>query len=215
MIILAHGAINKSIATAENKLFFKQWLKSPMQLGSFAPISIKLANLAAHQLTITKDTTIVEIGAGTGRLTRALLAKGANIPKLAMVELDPIMCGFLKHSLQQLYGSKSPLKVIEGDAGALTKIIPHSWVGKVDYVVSAIPLFNMEESDRKKIISAALDVLNPVTGSIIHVSYSPVSPIKFMEGEILQKRAVSLWGNVPPGFVWRFTQKRYLHNLSA
>ncbi len=215
MMTLAYSAINKSIATAESKLFFKQWLKSPLQLGSFAPISMKLARLAAHQLTITKDTKIVEIGAGTGRLTHAMLAKGVNITKLAMVELDPVMCGFLRHSLQQLYSLKSELKVIEGDADALAKIIPSSWVGKVDYVVSAIPLFNLDESARKRIISAALEVLNPVTGSIIHVSYSPASPIKFMEGEILQKRAVSLWGNVPPGFVWRFTQKRYLHDLSA
>ena len=215
MTTLAHSAITKSIATAENKLFFKQWLKSPLQLGTFAPISMKLANLTAHQLIINSDTTIVEIGAGTGRLTRALLAKGANIEKLAMVELDPKMCHFLKDSLQQLYAPNTELKIIAGDACHLGKIIPHNWLGKVDYVVSAIPLLNLSEEVSKKIIQAALDVLNPVTGSIVHVSYSPVSPIKFMECEILQKRAASIWGNVPPGFVWRFIPKRYLHDLSA
>ena len=72
----------------------------------------------------------------------------------------------------------------------------------------------MEETLRERIIQASLDVLNPVSGSIIHVTYSPVSPIRFMEGEIIQKRVVSLWGNIPPGFVWRFTPKRYLHDLS-
>ena len=88
MTTLARSAIIKSITTADNKLFFKQWLRSPAQLGTFAPISWKLADLAAKQLNINTNTKIVEIGAGTGRLTRALLARGANIENLAMVELD-------------------------------------------------------------------------------------------------------------------------------
>ncbi len=214
MTTLARSAIIKSITTAENKLFFKQWLRSPAQLGTFAPISWKLADLVAKHLNINTDTKIVEIGAGTGRLTRALLARGANIENLTMVELDQQMSAFLEGSLQQMYPN-TELKVITGDACNLGEIIPNSWVGKVDYVVSAIPLLNLNESIREKIISAALDILNPLTGSIVHVSYSPVSPIKFMEGDILQKRAASLWNNVPPGFVWRFTQKRYLHDLNA
>jgi phosphatidylethanolamine/phosphatidyl-N-methylethanolamine N-methyltransferase len=211
---LAHSAVTKSIALAENMLFFKKWLKSPVQLGSFAPISIKLANLTANQLTIKEDTIIVEIGAGTGKLTRAILAKGVNVKKLAVVEIDKTMCLFIKHSLQRLYDSGAELKVIEGDACNLAELIPHEWISKVDYVVSNIPLFNMEDTIRKKIISAALGVLNPISGSIVHVSCSPISPIKFMGSEILQKRVVSLWNNVPPGFVWKFTQKRYVNNLS-
>lgn len=214
MTSLPNGAIDKSIATKENRLFFKQWLKSPMQLGTFAPISLKLAHLTANQVDINNNITIVEIGAGTGRLTRALLARGISLDKLAMVEIDPKMSAFLKLSLQHLYKSKTQPKVIEGNAENLAQIIPNRWVGKVDYVVSAIPLMYMEESTRERIIQAALDVLNPVTGIILHVSYSPISPIKFMEGEILQKRVVSLWGNIPPGFVWRFTPKRYSHNLN-
>lgn len=215
MMSIAHSVTVKSLVVAENKLFFKQWLKSPLNKGSFAPISMKLATKAAQQLQINENTTIVEIGAGTGRLTRAILAQGANIDKLAMIEIDPLMCTFLKQSLKNLYHPTTELKVIEGDASNLAEIIPKAWAGKVDYVFSAIPLLNLDEWIREKIIQAALDILNPVTGSILHISYSPISPIRFMSGEILQKRVVSLWGNVPPGFVWQFTQKRYLHDLSA
>ncbi len=214
MTNLSHSTMAKSFVTEESKLFFKQWLKSPMQMGTFAPISLKLAHLAASQLDVNKKTTIVEIGAGTGRLTRALFAKGVNIDKLAMVELDPKMCDFLKASLQNIYQSKTQPKIIQGNAEKLSSIIPAAWIGKVDYVVSAIPLMCLDETVRERIIQAALDVLNPVTGLIYHVTYSPVSPIKFMEGEILQKRVVSLWGNMPPGFVWRFTPKRYPHEFS-
>lgn len=214
MTSLSHSTTLKSIVTEENKLFFKQWLKSPIQLGTFTPISLKLAHLAADQLNVTDKTIIVEIGAATGRLTRALLAKGVNIDKLAMVELDKTMTDFLKASLSDLYQSKEQPKVIHGNAEELQKLIPASWIGKVDYVVSTIPLAYMEDTMRERIIQAALDVLNPETGSILHVTYSPISPIRFMERELLQKRAVSLWGNIPPGFVWRFTPKRYSHDFS-
>ncbi len=213
MTSLPYSTTIKSLVTEENRLFFKQWLKSPIQLGTFAPISLKLAHLAANQLDITDKTTIVEIGAATGRLTRALLAKGVNINKLAMVELDQTMSEFLKASLSDLYQSKAQPNVIHGNAEALPELLPTSWIGKVDYVVSTIPLAYMEETMRERIIQAALDVLNPETGSILHVTYSPVSPIKFMEGELLQKRAVSLWSNIPPGFVWRFTPKHYPHDF--
>jgi phosphatidylethanolamine/phosphatidyl-N-methylethanolamine N-methyltransferase len=214
MTILPHYTMAKSLVTEESKLLFKQWLKSPMQIGTFAPISLKLAHLTANQLEVNNSPTVVEIGAGTGRLTQALLAKGVNIDKLAMIDLDPRMCDFLKYSLQSLYQTKTKFKIVQGNAEKLPDLIPKAWVGKVDYVVSAIPLMCFEEAIRERIIQAALDVLNPVTGSIYHVTYSPVSPIKFMEGDILQKRVVSLWGNMPPGFVWKFTPKRYSHNLS-
>lgn len=214
MTSLLHSTTIKSLVTEENRLFFKQWLKSPIQLGTFAPISLKLAHLAANQLDITAKTTIVEIGAATGRLTRALLAKGVNIDRLAMVELDQTMSDFLKASLCDLYQSKTHPKVIQGNAEALPQLIPTSWIRKVDYVVSTIPLAYMDEDMRERIIQSALDVLNPETGSILHITYSPVSPIRFMEGELLQKRVVSLWANMPPGFVWRFTPKRYSHDFS-
>lgn len=213
MTSLAQAMANKSIANGENRLFFKQWLKSPLQLGTFAPISFKLAHLAASQIKLDKDIKIVEIGAGTGRLSRAILAQGIDIDNFAMVELDAKMSVFLEKSLEKLYNSTKKPKVIHGNADKLSDLIPTEWVGKVDYVVSAIPLMQMTETSRIKIIEAALKVLNPDTGSILHVTYSPVSPIKFMENDIIQTRPVSLWSNIPPGFVWRFAPKRYSHEL--
>lgn len=213
MTSLSYTTTTKSLVAEENKLFFRQCLKSPIQLGAFVPTSLKLASLAASQLNITQKTTIVEIGATTGRLTRAILARGANIDRLAVVEPDQTMGDFLKASLCDLYQLKTQPKIIHGNSEELPKLIPNSWIGKVDYVISTIPLTYMEDAIRERIIQSALDVLNPETGSIFHVTYSPVSPIRFMEGELLQKRVVSLWKNIPPGFVWRFTTKRYPYNF--
>jgi len=47
-----------------------------------------------------------------------------------------------------------------------------------------------------------LAVLKP-SGKLYHVCYTPVSPFKKNE-TIESNRLVSLWMNIPPGFVWEF-----------
>src|SRR3989338_9473881 len=196
---------NKSLEQSESKIFFKQWLRSPGKLGTFAPISLKFAYCAAEQIDMSSNPLVVEIGAGTGRLSRALLAKGVHPSRLAMIELDAKLSDFLKNSMHTAYQGSVNANVINGDARNLKELIPAEWIGKVDYVVSAVPLMYMAEELREQIIQAALDVLHPLHGTILHVTYSPVSPLRFMESELLAKRVVSLWKNMPPGFVWKFT----------
>jgi phosphatidylethanolamine/phosphatidyl-N-methylethanolamine N-methyltransferase len=69
----------------ENTLFFKRWIKHPFQMGTLAPITPRLAKLVASLVSNPSDL-IVEIGAGTGRLTRALLAEGVKPKNLAFEE---------------------------------------------------------------------------------------------------------------------------------
>ena len=187
------------IRTAENWLFFRQWIKNPRQLGTLAPISVKLSMIAAKEavLNYIPGTPIVEIGAGTGRLTRALLSKGVRPQDLTVVELDGKMCDFLRKTIPGIH-------VIEGDANQLRQLIAPDILDKVGAVVSAIPLMYLEEGLRKSLINAALSVLKP-QGKIVHITYNPKSPLSFW-GEVSQKRVGATWFNMPPGFVWQFQQ---------
>lgn len=193
--------VNESqIRRAENRLFFRRWVQNPRQLGTLAPISVKLSLLAAKQAvkSYVPGTPIVEIGAGTGRLTRALLQCGVQPQDLTVVELDGEMCDFMRKSLPLI-------TVIEGDANQLAELINSKICEKVGVVVSAIPLMYLPEILRKSLINAAFAVLKP-SAKIIHVTYSPVSPLKFWDA-IQQRRIESTWKNIPPGFVWQFQQQ--------
>jgi phosphatidylethanolamine/phosphatidyl-N-methylethanolamine N-methyltransferase len=185
------------IRRAENLLFFRRWIKNPRQLGTLAPISLKLATLAAKAAisSYKPGTPIIEIGAGTGRLTRALLKEGVHPQDLTVVELDSQMCDFLRQTLPHIH-------VIEGDACHLGTLIPAEYVGKVCVIVSAIPLMYLKEEMRRSIIKAAFAVLKP-EAEIIHVTYNNKSPLRFWQ-DIQQSRAAATWFNIPPGFVWRF-----------
>jgi phosphatidylethanolamine/phosphatidyl-N-methylethanolamine N-methyltransferase len=187
------------IRRAENWLFFRRWLKNPRQLGTLAPISGKLAKLAACEaLTQYKPgVPVVEIGAGTGRLTRALLQEGVQPEDFTVVELDGQMCEFLKTSIPSV-------RVIEGDANQLPNLIAPDILEKVAVVVSAIPLMYLDEGLRKSLMNAAFSVLRP-NAKIVHVTYNPKSPLSFWNG-IQQSRVAATWFNIPPGFVWKFQQ---------
>lgn len=194
--------IEKKIRREENSLFFRRWIKHPLQLGTLAPITAKLANLAASSL-IDKNGIYVEIGAGTGRLSRALLYQGIKSENLALVELDHFFCNFLKETIPSILNSKENLPyIIEGDASHLPEILPSHFVGKVDTVFSVIPFMYIPPEARQAIIEAAFKVLKP-GGSIIHITYSPRSPLGFMK-DLKQGRYGQLWFNLPPGFVWHY-----------
>lgn len=191
-----------SLRRRENMLFFKRWLKHPFQMGTLAPITPSLARLAAESV---KDTSqlIVEIGAGTGRLTRALLERGVKSENLVLVELDPDLCGFLRETLPGLsYCKEAVPQVIHGDAAELASIIPPSFVGNVGMVVSAIPFMYIPPAVREAIVKSVFKVMKP-GGRMVHVTYNPKSPLAFMP-QLKQERIGSLWYNLPPGFVWQY-----------
>lgn len=187
------------IRRAESWLFFRRWLKNPRQLGTLAPISVKLSMLAAKEAIAQykPGTPVVEIGAGTGRLTRALLHMGVQPQDLTVVELDGEMCDFLKKSIPNI-------QVIEGDASHLADLISPKNIEKVGVVVSAIPLMYLTEKVRKSLINSAFSVLRP-HAKIVHVTYNPKSPLNFWKG-VSQKRVAAAWFNLPPGFVWQFQE---------
>ncbi len=189
----------------ESKLFLKQWLKNPGRLGTVAPISVKLAREAATMAKLPNNGLVVEIGAGTGRLTRALLKSGISASKLAVVELDAKLSGFLNQTLSKFCEGTCPPQVINGDAADLADMLPRDWIGHVETVVSSIPLMCLSEQKRLQIVEAAFSVLKP-GGKLLHLTYNPKSPIAFSTA-YTQTRIFELWVNVPPGFVWLYQKK--------
>lgn len=190
---------NHYLIRQENSIFFKRWLKKPTQLGTLAPISQSLAQLASNLMesstTELASKTVVEIGAGTGRLSRFILDKGIQPNNFYAVELDNELCSFLKENL-------SGANIIQGDAANLPMLLPPDIVGQVDILYSVIPLMYLSQSMRDGIYQAARQVLKP-NGVFYHVCYSPVSPYATRKN-IVSKRVISKWFNLPSGFVWTF-----------
>lgn len=184
-----------SLQAAERKLFFKRFLSNPRQLGTLAPITAGFARDAASVLKDPHNKIVVEVGAGTGRFTRALLNQGVQPENLYAVELDSELCDFLTKTLPGV-------NVIHGDAAKLVDLLPKELMGQVDVVFSVIPFMYLPEEVREEITKACFSVMKQ--GSMFYqVTYSFISPLKksdFVKGKITKQK----WLNVPPGFVWRY-----------
>ena len=130
--LTASGGQDRRQAT-NAALFFKRWLANPLQMGSVIPSSRTLCRRIAALVERAPDEVVLEIGAGTGVVSRALLAAGVPPEKLAVVEIVPEMAGHLRKVLPGV-------NVICGDAFELAKALPESMRGKVGTAICGIPL---------------------------------------------------------------------------
>jgi phosphatidylethanolamine/phosphatidyl-N-methylethanolamine N-methyltransferase len=182
----------------ENLLFWKQLMKNPRSLGAVAPSSYKLADFICQHVPVG-DNFIVEVGAGTGRLTQALLRSGLNPKNLVIVELDTDMCDFLKRNFPEV-------TVIQGNATELETLLPSSWKGKVGTIISGIPMRNVSKGDHKLMVASFLNVLKE-SGHILQFSYGPLSPLCVKKLGLKKKRLGHILLNIPPATIWQYSRE--------
>ena len=182
--------------TQETLLFIKRWLKHPLRLGAITPSSPSLTSLISRHVSVQADTYIVELGAGTGTVTRRLLEHGIPADRLYVVELDPELCAFLQKSLPMIH-------VIQGNAAVLPTLLPPEAVGKVSTIISGMPMSTMPLILQKKIIASCLEVLTD-KGEIVQYTYHVTSPIPALKLGLSKKRLGTTLLNLPPASLWRY-----------
>lgn len=144
---------------------------------------------------------VIELGAGTGEVTRALLAAGIPASRLALVERDPEMAGFLRRHIPGA-------KIIEGDAARLPQLLAANGVGEVAVVVSGLPLLSLPAEVVRGIVEGVFQLL-PAGGVMVQFTYGPAAPVPkaLREGLGLAGiRSRRIWRNVPPAVVWTFSR---------
>lgn len=178
------------------------WLRNPLRIGAVAPSSPILARRMAFEIGDPAGKRVVELGGGTGAITRALLAHGIAPENLIVVERDPVMYQTLRHKFPHL-------PVLEGDAADLPRLLAREGIGPVHAVVSGLPLLSMPGSVQEAIISSAFAVLAP-GGRIVQFTYGPNVPVKpglLAKLELVARSAGKVWRNVPPARVWIFERQ--------
>jgi phosphatidylethanolamine/phosphatidyl-N-methylethanolamine N-methyltransferase len=186
---------SKASPAKETLLFIKRWLKHPVRLGAIAPSSPALANLVCDHVKVRKGHIVVEIGAGTGTITRRLLNCVPN-DQLVVVELDTELCRFLKQQI-------SSIDVIHGNAMELSSLLPKKYVGKVSTIISGIPVTTMSYLQQKRLIDACKSVLAP-DGELIQYSYLHKSPLPGDDFGLSTERIGKTFKNIIPAYLWRY-----------
>jgi len=142
---------------------------------------------------------VVELGGGTGAVTRAILAAGTPANRLVVIERDA--------TLHRLLNDRYPgVLVILGDAQNLPSLLRRHGVGHVKAVVSSLPMLSMKKSLQYRIASAAFACLEPGQ-PLIQFTYGLLSPLPRrrlgIEGSVMDR----VLQNLPPASVWLFRKR--------
>lgn len=183
-------------ASAANPgMFFRRWLANPLQMGSIVPSSAALCRRIVQQTRRAADEAVLELGAGTGVVSQALLASGIPADRLFVVEIVPDMAGHLRRSLPGV-------QVIEGDARRLPELLPRQWHGRIGTVVCGIPLVLLPVGEQRRFIDA-IEAVAPGRG-FLHYSYCATSPLPWRRHSLTARREAWTPLNFPPASVWRY-----------
>jgi phosphatidylethanolamine/phosphatidyl-N-methylethanolamine N-methyltransferase len=178
--------------------FFRSLVTAPRLTGAVAPSGRPLARAMAQAVDGLSHGLIVELGPGTGPVTRALLERGLDPRRLVLVEYDPGFC-------RMLAGRFQPATVVQGDAFDLRRTLARFADKRVAAVVSSLPLLNQAPHRREKLIADAFDLMGP-EGVFVQFTYGLVSPIprEACAGRYAAHAGAPIWLNLPPARVWTY-----------
>ena len=193
-----------TVEPAGTALFLKRWLRRPFATGAVVPSGRLLAEAMAATTRAAvegRPGPIVELGAGTGGVTKALLAAGIAAERLVLVERDPEFARFLRRHFD------GP-RIIEGDAARLPRLLADHRIAPIAAVVSSLPLLSLPTEVVNGIVAGAFEAL-PRGAALVQFTYGPKPPIPRALRERLRldgAHGKRIWRNVPPAVVWTFTR---------
>ena len=171
--------------------FFRGFLRNPKEVGSVIPSSRFLIRRVLQCGRVQQARTVVELGPGTGVLTREILRSMPVDGRLIGVEISSDFAAILEAEFPD-----PRLRVFRGSATELERALDENGAGKADLVVSGIPFSNMGSGDGRLTLEAAKRVLAP--GGRF-VAYQFRDHVRRMAEPVFgQGETVSGFWNIPP-----------------
>ncbi len=176
----------------ERVTFLGRFLQTPLKIGSVTPSSAWLVAAMLAPIPWSSVEVVVELGAGTGVMTREIVRRLPMGGKVFLFEQD----GRLLAALREAY----PAFVVEAYAEQLYPVLVNAGVERVDCVVSGLPFTTLPEEARQAILEGVFQALKP-GGLFIAFQYSLHMRERFRRHfDEVTLRWVPL--NIPPAFVY-------------
>jgi phospholipid N-methyltransferase len=194
------GAVTGKSEKTDLLHFLRSQRSNPEKLGAVVPSGDALAGLITKGIDAS-HAPVIELGAGTGVFTRALIARGVDEGDLTLIESGP---NFLK----MLHERFPRAHVVKADAARLIGLELYA-PGSVGAVVSGLPLLSMSPRKIMGVITGAFHYLRE-DGAFYQFTYGPRCPVPKAIRERLgleSKRIGRTLRNLPPATVYRITRR--------
>lgn len=183
----------------ERIAFFREFLKHPQQVASIVPSSRFLERRVVDVAGVQSAGTLVELGAGTGGMTRAILAAMPRDARLLSVEINPRF----RTSLERIDDSRLVAHV--GSAGELKETLSLHRLTAPEVVISGIPFSILGRASASRILETIATVLAP---SGRFVAYQLNRRVESLCRPLLGPAKVKLeLRNIPPLRIYRWQKQ--------
>jgi phosphatidylethanolamine/phosphatidyl-N-methylethanolamine N-methyltransferase len=184
---------------ADASVFFALWLQKPLRIAAANPSGGRLADAIAAQVDLTRPGPVLELGAGTGSLTRGLIRAGCPPERIIALEREPGLANILRRNLPGVM-------VIEGDA---TRIGHHPSLRaeQLCSVVSSLPIKWFSHTEQRAVVRPCLDRLG-TGGRFVQLTNGFRSPLAMDQLGIVGCEVDRVWLNLLPAQIWCYWDAR-------
>ena len=185
------------------KGFLKQFILNYRKTGAISASSERLGMQFVENSNLAKARNVVELGSGTGVLTRKICENMAPDADFFTMEINPV---FVKETRRRCPG----VTVYQDSAHNIQKYVDaHGWKG-VDCIISGLPWSLFSPRFQEILLEEVFNSLNPdgefLTFAYIHGLLLPSGKIyrKKLPGKFtLVNHSRIVWKNTPPALVYR------------
>jgi len=180
-------------------VFLQEFLRHPLQIGSIIPSSRFLERRIVEAAGVATGNVIIELGPGTGGVTRAMLQAMPQHGRLLTIEINK--------NFNKIIGSIEDHRLIThlGSASDLREIIATYRLDPPNAIVSGIPFSTMSRSTGSQILEAVASLL-PANGRF--VAYQVNGQVATLCRPFLGPGETSMeLLNIPPMRIYQWVKK--------
>ncbi|MBL0373305.1 methyltransferase domain-containing protein [Rhizobium sp. KVB221] len=182
----------------EEVRFFKGWQRDKKAVGAIIPTSSFTARRMASVINPGSGLPVLELGPGTGVITKAILGRGIKPENIVSVE-------YSKQFYDDLVARFPGVDFRNGDAFDLDGALGECRHRQFDSVICAVPMLSFPMERRVALLEDLLARI-PEGRPVIQITYGPMSPVVAMPDRYKIAHYDFVVRNIPPAQLWVYTK---------
>jgi phosphatidylethanolamine/phosphatidyl-N-methylethanolamine N-methyltransferase len=184
---------------ADTALFFGLWLRRPLQIAAICPSGAPVAAAMARLANPARPGPLLELGAGTGTITRGLVAAGWPPERIIACERES--------QLLQIVRRENPgVATLLADATDLESQLDRLGVERLAAVVSSLPIKWFPLEAQRAVLRPCFARMG-LDGPFLQLTNAFSSPLPLAPLGLAGRQAARVWRNVPPAQIWAYTRR--------
>ena len=176
--------------------FFKGWQRDKKGVGALLPTSAITARRMASVIDTSSGLPVLELGAGTGVITKAIIERGVAPHNLVSIEYASHFCDLLRKRF-------SGVDVRNGKVFELDTVLADRRGQIFDSVISAVPMLSFPLERRIALMKALLSRI-PRGRPVVQITHGPMSPLPAMPEIYTIAHFDFVMRNLPPAQLWLY-----------